>query len=89
MEDVVRRLIKTEFTTFAEKQEKETFQEADDFDIEDDGEEYFSKYEIDDLAEEYPTEDPTPPETPSEPAAAADPPPEPSADVIFGGVDIS
>lgn len=60
LQDEMRRFIREEFGRVAESSEQETFEEADDFDIDEDPDP-FSAYEMVDMIEEEPLETDSPP----------------------------
>lgn len=80
MEDVVKRMIQTEFSKWAMDKAQGTFEEEDDFDIDEDPDDFVSKYEFHEMQEEAPIElQEAPPEVVASPPAeeAAEPPQEP------------
>jgi len=86
-EDEMRRIVRDELSRAADAEHRETFEEADDFDIDDpDGEP--SQYELDDMQEdaEYAhkstADDPAIPKTPKPPPAAETPPTEKQPEVV-------
>jgi hypothetical protein len=74
MEDMVKRMIQTEFSKWAETQQHGTFEEEDDFDIPDDDLLPPTPYELTEMQEEFVEEPGPPPERKEEPR---DQPPEP------------
>lgn len=53
LQDQIKRLLKKELSLQAQAQGKETFQEANDFKVDDDVEEFKSNYEFNEMTEEF------------------------------------
>lgn len=77
VEDMIRKYIRQEFSTIHEEQGYESFDESNDFDIEDEEPDPFSAYEVREMQEEYPPAEPEAaesPESPSQETSAEAPP---------------
>lgn len=76
LKEQIQRLIKVELSQQMEQQGMETFEEANDFDLEDEGE-FISPYEIHDMVEEVPINpSPSPPNNEPEEAPTPEEPQE-------------
>lgn len=75
LQEEIKRYVRVHISQAAAAHEQETFEEADDFDVDEDGD-LFSPYELRDAAPEWPggekDADADPPSSPQEPAKPED-----------------
>jgi len=77
--ELVQRLVRTELSRQAAAEGAETFEESDDFEVDEDADDFISAYEIRDMVPEAVQADPAPPGKPLNGTAAdAAPPQEPT-----------
>lgn len=70
LQEEMRRMIREEMSRAAVSKGAESFEEADDFDVDDD-EELKSEYELDEGQIEFPWQEPARPEPPGKPPASS------------------